>query len=97
MADVLKLRRNVCSCVESETWMPETFHAWFRVSVNRPSAGQRSQPTPKHPATRKKKKPSSLQLKLLRDSSLSADANLHDQVTSTTNFHTFRSSYLNEV
>ena len=55
MADVLKLRRNVRSYVESETWVPETFHAWFRVSVNRPSAGQRLRPTPKHPAARKKK------------------------------------------
>ena len=56
MADFLKLRRNVCSCVESETWVPaETFHAWFRVSVNRPSTGQRLRPTPKHPTTRKKK------------------------------------------
>ena len=55
MADFLKLRRNVRSCVESETWVPETFHAWFRVSFNRPSAGQRLRPTPKHSATRKKK------------------------------------------
>ena len=55
MADFLKLRRNVCSCVESETWVPETFHAWFRVSVNRPLAGKRLRSTPKHPATCKKK------------------------------------------
>ena len=55
MADFLKLRQNVCSCVESETWVPENFHAWFRVSVNRPWAGQRLRQTPKHPATRKKK------------------------------------------
>ena len=51
MADFLKLRRNVRNYVESETWVPETFQAWFRVSVNRPSAGQRLRPTPKHPAT----------------------------------------------
>ena len=97
MADFLKLRRNVRSCVKKvKPGCQRLFVRGFgfrSIGLGPAKDCGRHRSIPPHA----RKKPSSLQLKLLRDSSLSADANLRDQVTLTTNFHTFRSSYLNEV